>query len=75
MTRQLFICNLKILTRDFNSLALERPTSVSPKKQIKLHFIFVQCWVCCNVVCYNGIRMIHTQFVWSSGPMVHPLDL
>ena len=47
MTRQLFICNLKILTRDFNSLALERPTSVSPKKQIKLHFIFVQYWVCC----------------------------
>ena len=47
MTRQLFICKLKILTRIVISLALERPTSVSPKKQIKLHFIFVQCWVCC----------------------------
>ena len=72
MTHQLFICNLKILTRDFNSLALERPTSVSPKNKLNciLYLFSVGC-----VVCYNGIRMIHTQFVWSSGPMVHPLDL
>ena len=73
MTRQLFICKLKILTRIVNSLALERPTSVSPKNKLNciLYLFSVGCVVCYNLDDPHPVCLVQ----WPSGPMIHLLDL